>query len=90
MENLKISLFGKRDEILNVKEPTIEKPNHYSFEYLKQQAMLEYGQECGVLTIQYGSSRTNEKSINDIDYLVLVHGNYYTNESKAEVDGVKQ
>lgn len=80
-----LSLFDKQhdDECDN-----LIRPDYYSFEYLKKKAICDYGPECGILTIQYGSSVGDSvESANDIDYLVLIHGNYYTNESRAEVEG---
>lgn len=84
--NRQLASVGEIPQKVDVSE--IERPNYYSFEYLKNKAIREYGEGCGILTIQYGSSNNAEiKSANDIDYLILIHGNYYTNESKAELDG---
>ncbi|MEP4377769.1 MAG: hypothetical protein ABJQ08_11700 [Paracoccaceae bacterium] len=94
-----VYLFNNIDKIKDVKEldkksNKLDKvnddgpPNRFDFEYVKKKIVSDYGSDAGILAIRYGSSVSNPHVETDEDWLILVHGNYYTEESKKETLGV--
>ena len=59
-------------------------PQYFDFDYVKAHVVENYGSDAGILAIKYGSSATNPAIRTDEDWLIIVHGNYYTEESRRD------
>lgn len=56
-------------------------PDGYDFPTLRDYILRKYGDDVGILVVQYGSTVTSSSTASsDTDFLVLVHGNLYEKE----------
>ena len=62
-------------------------PEIYHFPFIKEQVESRYGSQASFLVVQYGSSVRDHGAPNDQDYLVLVYGNHYEEDSVQEETG---
>jgi hypothetical protein len=59
-------------------------PDHYDFNYLKKTIEKQFGKETPFIVVQYGSSVSRPHKSNDEDYIVLVHGVSFDENSERE------